>query len=107
MDDGVCVNCGGVNRGSLQCECTVCKLAFGTAIWVLVAIHPIVAGFFYEDSFEYFTHPWMIIRNGYGASVEPLSTDADRLAVTFTNGNDELRVAIDQNLKVVELDEHD
>lgn len=107
VDDGVCANCGGVNRGSFMCECTVCKLAFGTAIWVLVAIHPTVAGFFYEDDFEYFAHPWKIIRNGYGASVEPLSTDPDRLAVTFTNDDDELRVVIDEDLHVVELAERD
>lgn len=102
--DGICEACGGLNRGRFEFECTVCKFSYGTAIWVLMAVHPAVASFLHEHDVDYQTDPWEMIHVGFTGTVELLSRDPIRLGVTFTAGDDELRVTIDDQVRIVDLE---
>lgn len=105
VSDEICENCGGINLGAFEFECTVCKMSMGTAVWVPVVLHPAVASFFHRHDIRYFDAVWDLIRTGFAGETELLSVDPVRIRITLVADDSELRVTVDDRPRIVDLDE--
>lgn len=101
--DGTCENCGGINLGQFEFECTVCKMSYATTLWAAVVLHPAMAAFFHRHDIKYFDEPWDLIRAGFAGEEELLSRDPIRIRITVVADSDELLVTIDDDARIVEL----
>ena len=107
--DGRCRNCGRRNRTVARMRCTVCKEWVRTTLGGVAAYHPAVVGFCYDHGLElqYGFNDLARIRERLergGSAVELLSVEPPRVRVTTELDGEEVRLEIDEDLTVVDVE---
>lgn len=108
---GVCPACGWRNPEIARFQCSVCKQHFEMAPWWLVLAHPKVVAFYYEhgipllyeDGVEF--QPRIESSLQHDLDQELVSDDPMQVQVTVQHDGDELRLVLDDKLRVVEITE--
>jgi hypothetical protein len=109
--DGPCTDCGRERAVLAREACTVCKSAGLGTPGIKTLFHPAVVAFYYDHGVEVgFTGDTDyadVVRTldlVEGLEEEVVSTDPLRIRVTFSHDGDELHLALDEEMDVVEVD---
>lgn len=108
--DGVCSTCGRAPAYMAHFRCRVCKDFHGTTPEVLSVFHPAVIAFLYDHGVAPRWHVEEFDGLSYVGSPEPeyeatlASQDPDRVAVTVSLGDDELRLMFDETVTICDVD---
>jgi hypothetical protein len=108
--DGVCANCGRAPAYTAHFRCRVCKDFHGTTPEVLSVFHPAVVAFLYDHGTPPRWHVEKFDGLTYVGGPDPefeatlVSQDPDRVEVTISIGDDELRLTFDETVSVCNVD---
>lgn len=111
--DGVCATCGRLPAIMAHFGCPVCKDVSGAPPYRIVAYHPAVVAFYYERgiALQYEVDDFDSLRRREDLVVdheqELVAEDPIRVRVTIEYEGDELHVALDEELNVIDLNEGD
>lgn len=110
--DGVCDNCGRRPVVISQFLCSVCKAYHQAPPYILVAQHPAVIAFYHERGvplqYEVTDLAREQQRRRHLKSHEQhlIAEDPPKIRVVVEHDGDELRLTLDEDLKLLEIEEH-
>ncbi len=104
-----CPACGRTEPIQVRETCTVCKSAGQGSPSIKTMLHPAVIAFYYDHGIEVgftgatgFADVIRMLELAEDAEESIVDTDPVRLQVTFTQGGDQLRLLVDEDLNVLE-----
>lgn len=100
-----CPNCGNPYVATALLSCPTCKRWFFFKAGGAVLTHPIVTAFYRDHGIEHRFATWESFVRSHDINEELLSEEPFRLRVTVPAGNDELRLTVDDELNVIDVDE--
>lgn len=110
VGDDTCQNCGRRYRIEAVFYCTVCKNWSGGPRGTIVAQHPAVVSFYFDHGIEYQYDPdfgmmQRALELVQGHEERLVSESPVRVQVTIRHEGDELRLTLDEEMSVVEVEE--
>lgn len=110
--DGNCPNCGRDEAVLARESCRICKSSGQGSPSIKVLFHPVVVSFFYDRGIEIgftgdtdYTDVVRTMNLVKEFDEEVVSTDPLRVRVTVTHDSDELRLLLDEDMRVIESSE--
>lgn len=104
-EDGVCERCGTAEAALGQYTCTVCKFAWRLPPAESVRVSPAVAAFYRERGVDFDPAAYEDYARSKDWHQAVTSREPVAIRVTITFGGDELRLALDEGLAVVDVRE--
>jgi hypothetical protein len=107
-----CPNCGRVDPARVRETCTVCKSAGQGTPGIKVLFHPAVVAFYYNRGIEIgmtgdtsFEDVIRTLELSRGFEEEVVSAEPPRIRVTVPHEDDELRLLLDEDMNVVDVND--
>lgn len=102
VSDSLCASCGRRNVADAWLTCPTCKRSLPPPASVVVLVHPEVTAFYHDHGVEHRFSTWATVARSFELDEHLVSEDPVRLRYDVPAGDDELRLLVDETLRVVE-----
>jgi len=100
-----CPNCDQPYMATALLSCPTCKRWFFFKAGGAVLTHPQVTAFYHDHGIEHRFASWESFVRSHNIDEELVSEEPLRLRITIPAGNDELRLTVDDELNVIDIEE--